>query len=48
MSSAGILATELGESAVATYDCPVCRKAQILDLDRLQVKLARGLIMTAL
>ena len=22
---------------VATYDCPVCRKAHILDLDRLQV-----------
>lgn len=22
---------------VSTYDCPVCRKAQILDLDRLQV-----------
>ena len=22
---------------VATYDCPVCRKAHVLDLDRLQV-----------
>ena len=25
-------------SGVSTYNCPVCRKAQILDLDRLQVK----------
>ena len=32
-----MIATESGESAVSTYDCPVCRKAQILDLDRLQV-----------
>ena len=24
-------------SSVATYDCPVCRKPQILNLDRLQV-----------
>ncbi len=23
---------------VATYDCPVCRKAHVLDLDRLQVQ----------
>ena len=26
-------------SGVSTYNCPVCRKAQILDLDRLQVSL---------
>ena len=26
-------------SAVSTYNCPICRKAQILDLDRLQVEL---------
>lgn len=24
-------------SGVSTYNCPVCRKAQILNLDRLQV-----------
>ena len=24
-------------STVATYNCPVCRKAHVLDLDRLQV-----------
>ena len=27
-------------SGVSTYNCPVCRKAQILDLDRLQVTLS--------
>ena len=37
LHTAGMIATESGESAVSTYDCPVCRKAQILDLDRLQV-----------
>ena len=26
---------------VATYDCPVCRKAHVLDLDRLQVLFLR-------
>ena len=26
-------------SGVETYDCPVCRKAQVLDVDRLQVSL---------
>lgn len=26
-------------STVATYNCPVCRKAHVLDLDRLQVNL---------
>ena len=37
LHTAGMIATESGDSAVSTYDCPVCRKAQILDLDRLQV-----------
>ncbi len=33
-----LVAQAAGDSAVATYDCPVCRRAQILDLDRLQAR----------
>jgi hypothetical protein len=29
---------ESNTPAVATYDCPVCRKAQLMDLDRITVK----------
>lgn len=36
--AAEVVASETGDSGVATYDCPVCRRAQILDLDRLQVR----------
>lgn len=32
-----VVASTSDDSAVATYDCPVCRRAQILDIDRLQV-----------
>ena len=35
-----LVAQAAGDTAVATYDCPVCRRAQILDLDRLQVRAA--------
>lgn len=28
-------------STVATYNCPVCRKSHVLDLDRLQVTSAQ-------
>lgn len=35
--AAEMVASDSGASAVSTYDCPVCRRAQILDLDRLQV-----------
>lgn len=34
-----LVAQAAGDTAVATYDCPVCRRAQILDLDRLQVRI---------
>lgn len=39
VAAAHVAAAEVhcGGRGVATYDCPVCRKAQILDLDRLQV-----------
>lgn len=39
VQAAHVAAAEVhcGGKGVATYDCPVCRKAQILDLDRLQV-----------
>ena len=36
--AADMAAAEPGGSAVKTYDCPVCRRAQILDLDRLQAR----------
>ena len=29
-------------SKTSTYGCPVCRKAHILDLDRLQVRVSRS------
>jgi hypothetical protein len=35
--AAEMVAGDSSASAVSTYDCPVCRRAQILDLDRLQV-----------
>ena len=31
------VAEDSATSTASTYDCPVCRKAQLLDLDRLQV-----------
>ena len=31
------VAEDSATSTTSTYDCPVCRKAQLLDLDRLQV-----------
>ena len=31
------VAEDSSTNSVSTYDCPVCRKAQLLDLDRLQV-----------
>ena len=31
------VAEDSATSSASTYDCPVCRKAQLLDLDRLQV-----------
>lgn len=34
-------------SGVSTYNCPVCRKAQILDLDRLQVKIPSACLLTS-
>jgi hypothetical protein len=34
--AAGVVAEDATATAVSTYDCPVCRRAQILDLDRLQ------------
>lgn len=36
--AAEVVAGDVSASAVSTYDCPVCRRAQILDLDRLQVR----------
>lgn len=35
--STAIVAPAAGGSTVATYDCPVCRRAQILDINHLQV-----------
>lgn len=43
LQAADILAAESSERVVSTYDCPVCRKAQILDLDRLQVSMASSM-----
>lgn len=40
LQAADIMAAESSERVVSTYDCPVCRKAQILDLDRLLVSSA--------
>ncbi|KAK9836188.1 hypothetical protein WJX81_007747 [Elliptochloris bilobata] len=37
LAAADIVSEESATSAVSTYDCPVCRKPHILDLDRLQV-----------
>ena len=37
LAAADIVAEESATSTVSTYDCPVCRKPHILDLDRLQV-----------
>ena len=34
------VAEDSATSSASTYDCPVCRKAQLLDLDRLQVSLS--------
>ncbi len=43
--AAEVVASETGDSGVATYDCPVCRRAQILDLDRLQVRDSKILML---
>ena len=37
LAAADIVSEESATSTVSTYDCPVCRKPHILDLDRLQV-----------
>ena len=40
LQTADILAAESSESVVSMYDCPVCRKAHLMDLDRLQASSA--------
>jgi hypothetical protein len=37
--AAEVVAEDASATAVSTYDCPVCRRAQILDLDRLQARI---------
>ena len=47
--AAEVVAEDASATAVSTYDCPVCRRAQILDLDRLQAgfRVERALLTPA-
>jgi len=38
LAAAELVSEESSTSTVSTYDCPVCRKPHILDLDRLQAR----------